>query len=62
MSVVSLARTAGVTSLLSNNRSPIVNSSFVEADINMMSTKPPLTISRIMSRYSANDRNFHSTS
>ena len=44
MSLVSLARAAGVTWLFSNSRSPIVSRSFVLADISMMSTTPWRTI------------------
>ena len=40
MSVVSLARTAGVTWLESNNRSWMARTSFVLALMSMMSTKP----------------------
>ena len=56
MSVVSLARTAGVTWLLSNSRSWIVSTSLVLALISMMSTSPWATISRISWRYSSSVR------
>ena len=56
MSVVSLARTAGVTWLLSNSRSLIVSTSFELALISMMSTSPWATISRISWRYSSSVR------
>ena len=50
MSVVSLARTAGVTGESSNSRSWIVRTSLVLARMSMMSTSPWRTISRIWSR------------
>ena len=56
MSVVSLARTAGVTWLLSNSRSSIVSTSLELALISMMSTSPWATISRISWRYSSSVR------
>ena len=56
MSVVSLARTAGVTWLLSNSRSLIVSTSFELALISMMSTSPWATISRISWRNSSSVR------
>ena len=53
MSVVSLARAAGVTGLLSKRRLWIVSTSLVLADISMMSTSPCSTICSMMSRNSA---------
>jgi hypothetical protein len=47
MSVVSFARTAGVTAESTNIRSLIVSASLVLADISMMSTSPWRTTSRI---------------
>ncbi len=59
MSLVSLARAAGVTWLFSNSRSPIVSTSLVLADMSMMSTSPCRAIWRICSRYSASVRMRH---
>src|SRR4051794_3024713 len=53
MSVVSLARTAGVTGEPSKRRSRMVSAWFELADISMMSTRPWRVISRICSRYSS---------
>jgi hypothetical protein len=50
MSVVSLARTAGVTGESSNSRSLIVSTSLVEQLMSMMSTRPWRVTSRIWSR------------
>ena len=47
MSVASLARMAGVTSLESNSRSPAARTLIVDADASMTSTAPCRTISRI---------------
>src|SRR4051812_44622217 len=56
MSVVSLARTAGVTRLEPKRRSWMVRTSDVLADMSMMSTRPWRTTWRIWSRYSASER------
>ncbi len=53
MSVVSLARQAGVTGLWSNSRRWMVSTSLVEADRSMMSTSFCSTICTMMSRNSA---------
>ena len=53
MSVVSLARAAGVTGLLSKMRFWMVSTSLVLADISMMSTSFSSTICVMMSRNSA---------
>ena len=52
MSVVSLARAAGVTGLLSKRRFWMVSTSLVLADMSMMSTRPCSTICSMMSRNS----------
>src|SRR5690348_16242952 len=53
MSVVSLARAAGVTGLLSKIRLWIVSTSLVLADMSMMSTRPWATTCSMRARYSA---------
>jgi hypothetical protein len=56
MSVASLARMAGVTSLESNSRSWWASTLMVDAEASMMSTAPWRTISRIWSRKSVIER------
>ena len=56
MSVVSLARTAGVTGESSKSRSTNESAKFELADMSMMSTRPERVINRICSRYSSSVR------